>query len=706
MKRGWLGILVFVLTGLSAVCQNAPANDSLSKKPQNAFLKFFSQTDSTLVEYNNLSFDSIFLGNKHYVDTAVFNASDHDQLSRYSTLFNTLSNAGAAAKAMRYTFNHGVGFDMSIPVYDYYMFNENNMPVFKSVLPYSELRYLMTAVDKEQNFRVRFGMQVRPRFYVSFGFDFDFSPGVYKNNKTNNNDVWVNAHYTIPSGRYAVMAYYFRNKIENQENGGIVYDTVYTTHQERDNGVIITNLTNATNFVVSSGFGFSHYFNLMPNPDRPSRKKDKKHAADTLAMGNDTIVNSLAIDTLALDTLNIALNDTLVLDTLPAIDSADVKKKKWRFSPGRIGHTFAYKRNKMYFNESSPAVEFYAPFGAMLNSTSTADSTIVRSIVNGLRWSNLAYDKYDGDVPLFLFAEASYGFYKISGMHDYATGDMLDARNFSQVAVSGGAEVNLFKSSHLTAKANVVVAGDQVGDFAVDAEWLQLFGTTKKNYGRLEFRFIMKRQSASWFEQSYYSNNFTWDNDFRAATYLSFDAAYRYRTFALGAKHTSINSLIYFGTDARPTQYDGFCSVTEVYASYSYAIKRFEFSGFSSLQFTKADSPIHLPLFMTRLKLAYSQPIFRKAATLQPSITIQYFTKYYADAYMPALRVFYQQNDVKIGNYPFLDLALSIKVKRANIFIEYSNMIMLTPYRESFTTPHYPYRDGRFFFGVNWRLFN
>lgn len=685
------------MMGLSAVGQDAPANDSVPKKSQNAFLRFFQQTDSTLVEYSALSFDSIFLGRKHYVDTSVFTASDHDRLNGYNTLFNTLSNAGAAAKPMRFGFNPGVGFDMSVPVYDFYFFTEKNMPVFKSVLPYSELRYLMAVGDKEQNLRVRFGMQIQPRLYLSFGLDYDYSPGIYKNNKTNNNDVWVNAHYTTKNGRYAVMAYYFRNKIENQENGGIVYDTVYTTHQERDNSVIITNLTNATNRVISSGFGLQHYFNLMPNPDYPSKKKGKKHQeADTLNIPADTII---------IDTLVVALNDTIVHDTIP-VDTTVVEKKKWRFSLGRIGHVFSYRRNKLFYNESSPAVAFYEPFGAMLDSTSTADSTLVRCIYNAVRWSNLAYDKYDGDVPLYLYAEAGYGFYKVNGMHDYATGEMLDARNFSQVTVSGGAEVNLFKSSHLTAKANVVVAGYQAGDFAVDAEWLQLFGTTKRNYGRLEFRFNMKRQSASWFEQSYYSNHFTWDNDFRAATYLSFDAAYRYKTLALGARHTSINSLIYFGTDARPTQHDGFCSVTEIYATYSYVIKRFEFSGFSSLQLTKADSPIRLPLFMTRIKLAYSQPIFRKAATLQPSITIQYFTKYYADAYMPALRVFYQQNEVKIGNYPFLDLALSIKVKRANIFIEYSNMIMLTPYRESFTTPHYPYRDGRFFFGVNWRLFN
>ena len=703
MKR-FLNILLLLLTGLSAVCQNSTPSDSLPQKPQNAFLNFLRQTDSTLVEYTALSFDSVFLGNKHYVDTSVFNASDHDRLSSYNTLFNTLSNAGSAAKAMRFTYNHNVGFDMSVPAYEPYFFNSSNMPVFKSVLPYSELRYLMTAIDKEQNFRVRFGMQVQPRFYISFGFDFDYSPGIYKNNQTNNNDVWVNAHYTIPSGRYAVMAYYFRNKIDNQENGGIVYDTVYTTHQESDNAVIITNLTNATNHVVSSGFGLSHYFNLMPNPDMPSRKSDRKHHADTLPQQTDTLC--LAIDTIAADTLLVAIDTTLAIDTVLTFTDEAVEGKRWRFSLGRLGHSFAYTRNKIFFNESSPAVSFYAPFGSLLDSVATTDSTIMRSVVNSVKWSNLAYDKYDGDVPLYLYAEAGYGFYKISGMHDYASNEMLDARNFSQATVSGGAELNLFKSSHLTAKANLVVAGYQAGDFAVDAEWQQLFGTTKKNYGRLEFRFNMKRQSASWFEQSYYSNHFSWDNDFGAATYLMFDAAYRYKTIAVGVKHTSINNLIYFGPEARPVQHDGFCSITEVYATYSYAIKRFEFSGFSSLQLTQADSPVHLPLFLTRLKLAYAQPVFHKAAILQPSVTVQYFTKYYADAYMPALRVFYQQNEVKIGNYPFVDLALSIKVKRANLFVEYSNMIMLTPYRESFTTPHYPYRDGRLFLGVNWRLFN
>jgi hypothetical protein len=115
---------------------------------------------------------------------------------------------------------------------------------------------------------------------------------------------------------------------------------------------------------------------------------------------------------------------------------------------------------------------------------------------------------------------------------------------------------------------------------------------------------------------------------------------------------------------------------------------------------------MHLPLLMGRLKIGYAQPVFHKAATLYPSITVRYFTKYYADAYMPATRTFYLQNEVQIGNFPFIDMAIALKIKKAHIYVAYSNMFLLTGNYNSFIAPHYPMRDSRIFIGVNWRLFN
>ena len=90
---------------------------------------------------------------------------------------------------------------------------------------------------------------------------------------------------------------------------------------------------------------------------------------------------------------------------------------------------------------------------------------------------------------------------------------------------------------------------------------------------------------------------------------------------------------------------------------------------------------------------------------MQPAFVINYFTEYYADAYMPALRTYYLQDDVKIGNYPFLDFYLTFKVKRANLFVGYTNIYSLSKDNRYFTTPHYPMRDSKFIFGVKWRLY-
>ena len=112
-----------------------------------------------------------------------------------------------------------------------------------------------------------------------------------------------------------------------------------------------------------------------------------------------------------------------------------------------------------------------------------------------------------------------------------------------------------------------------------------------------------------------------------------------------------------------------------------------------------------IPTFQGKIKLAYNINLVKNISMMQPSITINYFTEYYADAYMPALRTFYLQNEIKVGNFPYIDLCVTFKIKRANIFVQYTNMYSLTGNNRYFTTPHYPMRDSRFCLGVNWRLY-
>lgn len=654
----------------------SPSQDSIApKKPITIPAK---SIDSTFVTYNAYPFDSIYLTASKVIDTSIFHASDHEILEREHTIYSTLSNTGLAHKSMRFNYLHQVGFDMTLPAFSAYMQNESNIVSYQSVLPYSELRYVMTAGDKEQHLNVKFGRQFSHNLFVSFAFNTDYSPGLFKNNKSINNYFWVNAHYLTDNKRYGAMAYWYRNKLEMGENGGIVNDEDYSSHTESDNSVINVNLNSATNFVISSGAGIEQFFNLLPQ-----KKQVKATTPPT--------VDSITADTL------------LLRDSLPIVPQAQTKTRK--FTLGRLCHSFSYLNNKLYYNEASPGVAFYQPFDTLFNITKSTDSTTVRAIRNTLKWNSLGYQKYNDDIPFYLYAGVTHGFYKVKHF-DYLEGETLLARNYNQLSVNGGIIINLFKSTRITGQGELVTLGYQIGDFDIKGQWKQFLGTSAKNYGQATFDVELKRQSANWFEEHYASNHFRWDNDFNAATYLTLNLKYCYKQYCIGVKQTSISNLIYFGTDARPTQFDGLFSIREAYLSFYQSLGRFELEGFASLQKSSNEEVVHLPLLLGQLKFGYSQPIFHKAATLHPSLTVRYFTKYYADAYMPATRTFYLQNEVQIGNFPFIDLAIALQVKKANIYVAYSNMFLLTGNYNSFIAPHYPMRDSRIFIGVNWRLFN
>ena len=729
MSKKLLIVFILLISKLVGFSQSTIQDSIIPKKE---IIQPTKPIDSTFVTYNAYQFDSIFLNASKVVDTLTFHASDHEILECKHTIYSTLSNTGLAHKSMRFNYLHQVGFDMTLPAFSALLQNESNIVSYQSVLPYSEIRYVMTTGDKEQHLNVKFGRQFTHHLFISFAFNSDFSPGIFKNNKTLNNYFWVNAHYLTDSKRYGVMAYWYRNKLEMGENGGIINDEDYSSHTESDNSVINVNLSNATNFVVSSGIGFEHYFNLLSqNGKTKTTKKKKKESIPILEKDNDTIAEVL----LTIYSIPI-INDSIAFDSIPSLidnssthtgiqrdslgtdspmdsllasnfDTIDLipKTKVRKFTLGRICHSFSYLNNKLYYNESSPSAAFYRPFDTLLNTSKSTDTTLVRAIRNTLKWNSLGYQKYNDDIPFYLYAGLTHGFYKVKHF-DYLEDETILSRNYNQLSVNGGIIINLFKSTRITGHADLVTLGYQIGDFDIKGQWKQFLGTTSKNFGQATFDVELKRQSANWFEESYTSNHFRWENDFKAATYLTFNLKYNFKSYCIGVKQTTISNLIYFGTDARPTQFEDLFSIREAYLSFYQKLWRFEFEGFASLQQSSNKDVIHLPLLLGQLKIGYSQPVFHKVATLHPSITVRYFTKYYADAYMPATRTFYLQNEVQIGNFPYIDLAVALKVKKAHIYFAYSNMFLLTGNYNSFIAPHYPMRDSRIFIGINWRLFN
>jgi hypothetical protein len=87
-------------------------------------------------------------------------------------------------------------------------------------------------------------------------------------------------------------------------------------------------------------------------------------------------------------------------------------------------------------------------------------------------------------------------------------------------------------------------------------------------------------------------------------------------------------------------------------------------------------------------------------------VEASYYTKYYANRYIPAIRSFHIQNEQAIGDYPFLDVYLNAKIGKARLFVRYDHFNAGMMGYTYYASPFYPAEDASFRFGLTWILFD
>lgn len=118
-------------------------------------------------------------------------------------------------------------------------------------------------------------------------------------------------------------------------------------------------------------------------------------------------------------------------------------------------------------------------------------------------------------------------------------------------------------------------------------------------------------------------------------------------------------------------------------------------------------SLMRLPQYFGRLTYYYHNRIFKKKLEIQAGFELNYSDFFFSDAYMPALRSFYLQDNIRGGGYPFVDVFFKFKVKnRARIFFKMEHVNSGFVYRPSMLIPVYPQADRVFKMGVNWKFFD
>jgi len=170
-----------------------------------------------------------------------------------------------------------------------------------------------------------------------------------------------------------------------------------------------------------------------------------------------------------------------------------------------------------------------------------------------------------------------------------------------------------------------------------------------------------------------------------------------------------INNYTYFGADSLPHQNTSGIQYLSVKYQKDFYYKKWGLAtDFKWQKVLQGAGILHLPGYILRGSLFFSDYYFQHNLWVQTGFTAKYFEAYYANAYNPVLSDFVLQHQRKIGGYPIIDYFLNFKIKRFRFYFKLAHLNALGKQKnpDYYAAPLQPYPDFNIRFGLRWIFFN
>ena len=644
----WINTLAQQTDSAMLQRHHPPAQTTKDHKPSAAETKILLDSikkhrDSTSVLFFYSDFEKLGMLNLHQNDTALTGFQNFDLLYKLNRFFATLGNIGQNYRSLA-AFASMVesGFDYGIHSFDRNLYQNDSVKYYKVYKTYTELTYTQGA-KKEQNFHAIFSRNIYRRFNLGFDFHVMSAPGSYTRQKTNHINFVLTSQFFTKNRRYGFIANYTINRLRNYENGGLIYDSLFTDNVETNRLVIPVNLQTAQNRIRETGFFMKHYFDLT---------RHTKNEKDT---------------------------------------SLDIRN---RLELGRLTYSFQYNRQIQNFMDSQPDSGYFPP--PVLNKVVTFDSVTIKKITNEVIWSNPSF-KTNKELRVFQIEAGIRQQYIEISLHAFKN-------YFIQYSPHVKIDFTPFSSLRLEALGDYVIGDYNGGDMSLKVKLSTILGSQYRNGGTLALTGNYSLQQPGWFFAHYLGNSYRWDTAWSKQGLISGGFHYSCRFLETGISISRISNYTYLDTSSLPRQFKPQFGYISCYLNANINIWRFRFKPQLVYQTVQGTTVLRLPAFIGNLAVYYVQPLFQGAATLEPGLNFFYNTSYYADNYNPAIRSFYLQDKTEVGNYLYMDIFINLKIQRARFFLTYTHFNASFMGRDYFTTPNYPMQDAAFKFGIAWRF--
>lgn len=295
--------------------------------------------------------------------------------------------------------------------------------------------------------------------------------------------------------------------------------------------------------------------------------------------------------------------------------------------------------------------------------------------------------------------------------------------NEHALSVGGQLSKQEGKTLHYNAVAEIGLTGVDAGTLAIDGNVdvnIPFLGDTLQVRGDAFFH----RETPSFYYRNYHARHLWWENDLdktihtRIMGTLSFPKT---RT-KLRVAVDEIKNYTYFsqsyditeeglrtGVIVTPMQESGGINLLTAQLEQNFRLGILNWENQFTYQHSSKDSVLPVPAFNAYTNLYIKFKVV-KVLNVDLGADMRYFTSYEAPDYSPYMGQYTVQgngkNNVKIGNYPIVNVYANVHIKHTRFFVMMSHINAGQGDKNYFFAPHYPMNERVFRIGVNWNFFN
>ncbi|MBO7263513.1 MAG: putative porin [Alistipes sp.] len=557
--------------------------------------------------------------------------------------------------------------------YDAYTARVDNVPFYNCKTPFSNLSYLESGQKRyrEEHFELIHTQNIDPSTSANITYRARSTMGQYDWQRTKNHALSLGVAHT--GKRYSIHAAYMNNLIDARENGGVVGEWAIAD----------------TTFEMPSGV-----------PMRLATAKAENHYR------NNAIVIKQAY---AIPLQRVTEYDFSLADLSAVYIGHQLEYNTW--SKVYTDQRAEYTNIRGHYNpetgkwERVDGLEYYDNW--FIDPRKTRDSISERLLSNKFYVQVQPWDRngvistIDGGVGIDLHT------YSYLRLEDYVAGKVTkDKRTSWYMYGATGGKIKRYADWGVNAK--YYPSGYRGGDFSMDGN-VVLRAYIRELPLILSGRFKQEFRSPAYWQENLLSNHYMWFNSFDKESETRLEVNFSVPSIALevGVWQGIMDNMIYYDGSSNIVQHTDIVSLTSLYARKDFRVAGFHFDHRALVQISSDERVLPVPALSAYLSYYYEFWVKRDVLRVQLGLDARYNTSYYAPSYNPALSAFFNQRDVRVGDYPYVDAYLSAKWKRMRILLKYQHLNQgLFGNGEYFQVARYPLNPGMFKIGISWSFYD